>query len=818
MPHLSTKDSSVSRTSPAKDQNKRQSSRQASESARRDSKEHIQKEGRRGAYQRKREAPGNGHSSAPAGRNAPSSPHGGHGGQSRKKTEHENHRAKQGVPENTRSRRADAPQQTTTVRASDAPRFERIRLEDMNVAAPRPLPESAPAAPAHAALPPAPEILAPAGDVSCFLSALAAGADAVYVGLKHFSARAGAENFSIGELSRMVDLANTEGRRVYVAFNSLLKPGDMEAAGRLMMRLARDARPHALILQDIGLMELARQAGYKGQLHLSTLANITHPAALSAARSLGASRVILPRELSIDEIRQVAALCPEDMDLELFVHGALCWCVSGRCYWSSYMGGKSGLRGRCVQPCRRIYNQKGHEGRFFSCQDLSLDVLVRTLLDIPRLRCWKIEGRKKGPHYVYHSVAAYKMLRDHGTDARARKDAEELLEMALGRPRTHGRFLPQRENRVTTPEAPTSSGLLVGKIQFTPATAKDRVGQPFFKPRQELLPRDFLRIGYEDEKWHATLPVTRRTPKAGTYLLRLSRHKTPKAGTPVFLIDRREPELQSILKDWEQRFAHAGAVQTQEVSFTPRLPAPARGRRQPDLLVRSTLPQGKETRGSRSSMTALWMTPATVRAISRTIAPRISWWFSPVVWPSEEDSWKRLVAEALRAGARHFVLNAPWQIALFERERIREPLHLVAGPFCNASNAACVAVLASMGFEAAFVSPELAGEDVLSLPGQSCLPLGIVLSGWWPVGISRHNLHHLKPNEAFAGPMGELFWARRYGENTWVYPGWQLSLDEHRPELESAGFSFFARLDETPPATLPAARRTSVFNWQGILL
>lgn len=144
--------------------------------------------------------------------------------------------------------------------------------------------------------------------------------------------------------------------------------------------------------------------------------------------------------------------------------------------------------------------------------------------------------------------------------------------------------------------------MLIGKIQFTPGD-REKPGQPFFRPRQELLPRDFLRIGYEDEPWHATLPVTRRTPKAGTCPLRLSRHKTPRAGTPVFLIDRREPELESILREWEQRLARAHAVQTREVSFTPRLPSPARGRRQPDLLVRSSLPQGKETRGARASMT-----------------------------------------------------------------------------------------------------------------------------------------------------------------------------------------------------------------------
>ena len=133
-------------------------------------------------------------------------------------------------------------------------------------------------------------------------------------------------------------------------------------------------------------------------------------------------------------------------------------------------------------------------------------------------------------------------------------------------------------------------------------------------------------------------------------------------------------------------------------------------------------------------MTGLWMTPSTVRAISRTVAPRISWWLSPVIWPDEEEGWKRLVAEALRDGARHFVLNAPWQIALFGRERLREPLHLVAGPFCNASNAACIAVLASMGFEAAFVSPMRllpAPRENCSGPGATGKTPGYIPAGRW---------------------------------------------------------------------------------------
>jgi len=658
-----------------------------------------------------------------------------------------------------------------------------------------------------------PEILAPAGDLPSFLAALAAGADAVYLGLKHFSARMQAENFSLSELARMVELAHAEGRRVYVAMNSLLKPGDLDAALRLLARLARDAHPDALIAQDLAMPELARQAGFRGELHYSTLANVTHPAALRAAQAAGASRVILPRELSLDELRLTAEQCPEGLSLESFVHGALCWCVSGRCYWSSFLGGKSGLRGRCVQPCRRNYGQgkKNRSGRWFSCLDLSLDVLAKTLLTIPNLRAWKIEGRKKGPHYVYHVVSAYRLLRDNPDDSRAKKTALEILDMALGRPTTHARFLPQRQNAPTAPDGLTSSGLLAGR------TAINAEGKPVLKTRLELLPQDYLRVGVEDERWHATLPVSRRVPKAGTLLLKLAKHKTPKAGTPVFLIDRREPELMALIRQGEQRLAacRGAGIGAAEVSF--RLPAPVRPRRLPDMLLRAALPKGKETRGGKGIM-ALWLSPKAVREISRTVAARVSWWLPPVIWPDEEESVLRQVREALLDGARHFVCNAPWQSALFSRERVPEDLRLLAGPFCNVANAAALAALARMGFAGAFVSPELPAADLLALPRQSCLPLGLVISGHWPLGIARHKLVGVKDNEPFTSPKGEVFWARSYGQNVWIYSGWPLDLTGKRQELEAAGYSFFAHMPEKLPPTLPDAARTSLFNWEGALL
>ncbi len=718
-----------------------------------------------------------------------------------------------------------------------------------------------------------PEILAPAGDKASFLAGLAAGADCTYVGLKNFSARAGADNFSISELSQMVNLAAEYGKKINVAFNSLVKPNDIPAAGRLFKRLARDAKPNALIIQDAGLIDIARQAGFEGEMHLSTLANITHPKALENAYNLGADRVILPREINIDELRLIAENCPKDLSLELFIHGALCFCVSGRCYWSSYMGGKSGLRGRCVQPCRRIYRQKAREGRYFSSQDLSLDVLVKTLLSIPQIDCWKIEGRKKGPHYVYHTVLAYKLLRDEGSAAK--KEAEKLLAMALGRPSTHSLFLPQNEQTVTNPEENTGSGLLVGKIQFDVVeekkNSKDKksapkgknqhqirqnLSLPYFKPYIPLIAKDLLRIGYEDDPWHATVNVSRAIPKAGTFTIKSERHKTPKAGTPVFLIDRKEPELLAELAAWEKKLDAMPAVQSTNVEFTPELPKPCQARKGLNINVRVSLPQGKETKAARSSLTGLWLSPSTVRAVSRTLAPRISWWLPPVIWTNEEYIWQKTIIEAIRNGAMHFVCNEPWQIAFFQNypaftcrfenfgqenktekgkpnspkslgskikvprggknNQVNDSFHLTAGPFCNVANASTIALLKRMGYDDAIISPELSRDDFLLLPRQSSLPLGIVLEGFWPMGLSRHDPLYLKSNIPFESPKGEQFWTRKYGQNLWIYPAWPMDLSAHKAELEHAGYSFFVRLEENCPNE--QERKSSEFNWNNTLL
>jgi putative protease len=653
-----------------------------------------------------------------------------------------------------------------------------------------------------------PEILAPAGDPSSFLAAVAAGADAVYAGLKHFSARMLARNFSISELAALAEVARARNVRTYVAINTLLKPDEADKAGRLVARLVADVGPQALIVQDLGVAAVARQAGFTGELHLSTLANVSHPLALSTLPALGIARAVLPRELSIDEMREMAEAAPEGLSLEAFVHGALCYNVSGRCYWSSFLGGKSGLRGRCVQPCRRLYEHRGQKGRYFSCLDLSLDVLTKALLTIQEITAWKIEGRKKGPHSVYYMVAAYRLLRDAPDDASAKKMAASYLEQSLGRPGTNYNFLSQRpKNPVDTKER-SGSGLPAGKL-----TRGIKGGQFNLSARVPLLPGDLLRVGSEDEAGHRIVKVSRSVPKGGRLTLSFDAESRPESGTQVFLIDRREPGLLEKLRPLEEALAAIPERQPKPETFAASLPKPRKiGRQDPLFLSVWRHPDMHKEKGA----FGVWVSTKRAHNLPLGRAGSVWWWLPPVIWPDEESEFVSLVAAIVARGGKRFVLGAPWQTALFPSPT--KGLDFWAGPFCNIANPLALGELARLGFAGAIVSPELSGEDLLALPARSPLPLGLVARGAWPLGLSRVLSGEVKTCLPLVSPKEEGLWAVKYDRTYWLYPNWEVDLSRHGQTLTKAGYVMFVDLREPLPKEVDRRDRTSQFNWEVGLL
>ena len=194
------------------------------------------------------------------------------------------------------------------------------------------------------------EILAPTGGFDSVIAAVHSGADAVYVGSKRFSARASAHNFDDDELRECVRFCHQRGVKVHLALNTLIFDEEMEQALDLV-KIAASADIDALIIQDLGLVSLIKQMVPDLPLHASTQLSVHTPYGAKALYEMGFERVVLSRELSLDEIKRIRVSVPE-VELEVFVHGALCMCLSGQCYFSAMLGGRSANRGMCAQPCR----------------------------------------------------------------------------------------------------------------------------------------------------------------------------------------------------------------------------------------------------------------------------------------------------------------------------------------------------------------------------------------------------------------------------------------------------------------------------------
>ncbi|MFC1761697.1 peptidase U32 family protein [Planctomycetota bacterium] len=306
------------------------------------------------------------------------------------------------------------------------------------------------------------ELMAPAGDLDCALAAFAAGADSVYAGLGDFNARQRAGNFTPGELAALTAWARRNGRQVYIAFNTLLKDTERASVGDALEAIDTIC-PHAVIVQDLGAIRILREFFPHLKIHASTQVGAHNSAGVTMLGRLGADRVILERQVTLDELALIRIRT--SLDLEVFVHGALCCCLSGMCLFSSWMGGWSGNRGRCKQPCRRRFFTPEGNGFFFSTQDLySLDTLPR--LAEMGINAVKIEGRLREPAYVSHVVTAYRLVRDAPVEDRpaALKEARGLLGRTGGRKWSPGFRTTRDFDTVIEPSRPGGSGKLCGKV------------------------------------------------------------------------------------------------------------------------------------------------------------------------------------------------------------------------------------------------------------------------------------------------------------------------------------------------------------------
>ncbi|MDN5364368.1 MAG: family peptidase [Eubacteriales bacterium] len=313
---------------------------------------------------------------------------------------------------------------------------------------------------------PVPELVAPAGDLEKLKFAIVYGADAVYLGGKEFGLRARAGNFTLEEMALGVDFAHRRGKRVYVTVNIFARNRHLDGLPAYLRELAR-LGVDGVIVADPGVLELVREEAPGLEIHLSTQANTTNWRSLRFWARQGVKRVVLARELTLEEIAEIHRLVPE-VELEVFVHGAMCISYSGRCLLSSVMTGRSANLGECAQPCRWSYAlvEEKRPGQFFPVEEDERGTYVFNSSDLcmvehldrlyaAGVRALKIEGRVKSIHYVATVTGVYRrtldlLARDPG-NYRCLPELLQELEKVSHRPYTTGFFFSERAEMSVNP-------------------------------------------------------------------------------------------------------------------------------------------------------------------------------------------------------------------------------------------------------------------------------------------------------------------------------------------------------------------------------
>ncbi|WP_366513249.1 peptidase U32 family protein [uncultured Ellagibacter sp.] len=297
------------------------------------------------------------------------------------------------------------------------------------------------------------ELLAPAGGIEQLRAAVRFGADAVYLASDRFGMRARAANFALEDIPAAVEIAHAAGVKVHVTANILMEQGDLAALPDYFCALDA-AGVDAFIIGDLGAAAIARRVAPRVALHVSTQASVANSEAACVWHSLGASRVVCAREMSLDDIARMREEMPADMEIEAFAHGAMCMAVSGRCLISSYLTGRSGNRGHCTQPCRWSYTleEEKRPGEHFPIEEDDRGTFIMNAKDMNMLAhldalraagvdSIKIEGRNKKAFYVASVVNAYRQVLDGAPVA----DFAPELEAVSHRPYGTGFFFGEAE-------------------------------------------------------------------------------------------------------------------------------------------------------------------------------------------------------------------------------------------------------------------------------------------------------------------------------------------------------------------------------------
>lgn len=605
------------------------------------------------------------------------------------------------------------------------------------------------------------EVLAPVGSPDMLTAALRTGADAVYLGIGKFHARQHTTAFTDTAFREAVSVCHAHGVKVHVTLNTLVREDELSQA-LASAALACEAGADALIVQDLGLARAIRRAAPAMPLHASTQLSCHTPAGVRALASLGFSRVVLARELSREEI---AACAGQGCELEVFAHGALCMCVSGQCYFSAMLGGRSGNRGLCAQPCRLPFAPAGSAARAtdsaaLSLKDLSLAAHVEDLRSLG-VCSLKIEGRMKRPEYVAAACAVYsRAARGLPVDPALLRDLQAVFSRSGF---TDGYYADRRgasmfgvrrkEDVAAAPEA-------IRRLQQLYRQEAPRVPVTMeFTARA----RQPLRLTVCDGDGHAASVCQEPPPDAaGTLTAERVRAQLQKTGGTPFVVRRLSCDIeegaaapvalvnacrrQTLASLWEQRAAARPVLFDRQAALSPATragaPRPA-GSRSPAPLWARLRDAGQWSAALQGLVDTVFLPlPESGAAVDRLPSGgNVGVEIPRALFGQEPD-----IAARLREAARRGTTLALCHTADALELAVRAGLRPVCGFGMNTANREALRTLAEAGAVAATWSMELA---FAQMPPDPPLPVGALVYGRQPLMLTRNC-----PRQAAAGCRG----------------------------------------------------------------
>lgn len=672
------------------------------------------------------------------------------------------------------------------------------------------------------------ELLAPAGSPEALDAAINEGADAVYLGLKNFNARLRTSNFAYSQFEGAVKNLHRMGKKIYVTVNTVFEQREADRMYQFLKYLAAIG-PDGIIVQDFGVSRMVRQHFPTLKLHASTQMNVSSSRGANVLSRQGFSRVVLSRELTLDEIRTIRERTT--MELEIFVHGALCVSESGLCLFSSYLGGKSANRGMCTQACRRLYRVNDESGYYFSPADLQLIDQVPALADMG-IASLKIEGRMKSAEYVGTVVSAYRHILDNldGDREQALSEAKAILKHDFARPKTSFYMEAEGPSAWLDPNQAGGTGIPLGKILKVRGAESERRGM-LSKTSITIETGDSIRLHKRDDSDRQSHKISSvETTGEGVWI---SIPDNFDVGDSVYIIQTRA---------MTKRYP---AVLPKDLGPFRKMPghetAPALQLPKPQKQDKDLFPEGIYAAVSRiedlyvvQSVKPVRAMLAYTRAAARAILDRrealpfskneLIFVLDPYYPESIDSILSEEIPELLALGYRQFVVNNLAHLSLFRGTEAR----LIAGPYLYTFNSWSFAQIHEQGLLYKVSPLENNRQNLERTVSEEWRPFTFVTLFAYPALFRiRADLSSMYQFQYFSDGKDENFRLLSSSEGSLVVPEQPFSIIDKETFLKEAGFSRFILDFSGPPlkkvdykdvmTALKAGKslpNTTRFNWK----